>query len=187
MSYCSCCKDEIGCLPSVLTGCVTIRAAKGSRRFMVMLNCQDATPLLRKEVTNSSGPEPLQGLLGLQPDSDQTQSSCCLPLTPAFFPAAERKLLNAVPQFPRLPSRQSYVVLRFTERKSLRKEKGSALSLSGGVRYWLLFSGLASGLLAVAASRLPLHCSEVQRTGLEEARAISSCSRASLLWLCSSN
>lgn len=141
-----------------------------------MLNCQDATPLLRKEVTNSRGPEPLQGLLGLQPDSDQTQSSCCLPLTPAFFPAAERKLLNAVPQFP-TPSLSP--VLRCVQiyRKEESQQRERLCSPSGGVRYWLLFSGLASGLLAAAASRLPLHCSEVQRTGLEEARAISSCSR----------
>lgn len=166
MSYCLCCKDEIGCLPSVLIGCVTVRAAKGSGRFMVMLNCRDAIPLLRKEVTKSRGREPLQGLLGLQPDSDLTQSSCCLPPTPAFSPAAERKLLK----------RQATIshafllsVLRRAQihGKGESQQRGRQGSLSGGASYWLLFSGLASGLVAAAVSRLPLHCSECKGRGLK--------------------
>lgn len=166
MSYCLCCRDETCCLPSVLTGCVTVRAAKGSGRFMVMLNCRDATPLLRKEVTKSRGREPLRGLLGLQPDADLTQSSCCLPLTPAFSPAAERKLLNAKPRFP-TPS--LFPVLRRAQihGKGESQQRGRQCSLSAGARYWLLFSGLASGLVAAAVSRLPLHCSECKGRGLK--------------------
>lgn len=131
-----------------------------------MLNCRDATPLLRKEVTKSGGREPFQGLLGLQPDADLTPSSCCLPLTPAFSPAAVRKLLNAKPRFP-TPS--LFPVLRCAQihGKGESQQRGRQGSLSGGARYWLRFSGLASGLVAAAVSRLPLHCSECKGRGLK--------------------